>query len=77
MSEAGKLPVEPRKSGIPIVRTIGIIGWASTALIVVAPPLVYFTFAIKEERESLRVETAYTAKEIQSIIFARPDLWDR
>ena len=75
MSEAGKPPVEPRKRVMPIGRLIGIIGWVVTALIAVAIPTVYYTLAIKMEMESLRIETAYTAKEIQSIAFARPDLW--
>lgn len=76
MSEAGKPPVEPRERGIPIARVIGLIGWVATALIVVAIPTAYYTFAIKAERESLQVETAFTAKAIQSIIFARPEMWE-
>jgi PAS domain S-box-containing protein len=76
MPEAGKPPVELRKPGIRIIRTLGILGWVATVLIAVATPVVYFAFAIKEERESLQIETAYTAKAIQSIIFARPELWE-
>ena len=76
MPEAGKPPVEPREREIPIVRAMGIIGWVATVLIAVATPLIYYTFAIGMERESLQIETAYTAKAIQSIVFARPELWE-
>jgi len=76
MSEAGKPPAEPRERVTPIGRVIGIIGWVATALIAVAIPILYHTLAIKMETGSLQIETAYTAKEIQSIIFARPDLWE-
>lgn len=78
MPEAGKPPaeVEPRERVIPIVRVMGIIGWVATAVIVAATPAVYYAFAIRAERESLQIETAYTANAVQSILFARPDLWE-
>ncbi|MHB1025885.1 MAG: two-component system sensor histidine kinase NtrB, partial [Desulfobacteria bacterium] len=76
MSEAGKPAVEPRERDIPIVRVIGIIGWVMTALIAVAIPAIYYIFSIRAERESLQIETAYTARAIRSIIFARPEMWE-
>lgn len=76
MSGAGKSSVEMRRHDFPVVRLLGIIGWTLTVLIAVAIPTFYYTFAIRLEREELQVETAYTAKEIQQIVFARPDLWE-
>ena len=76
MSEPAKPPVGPREHNIPIVRLIGLIGWVATLLIALALPATYFTFAIRSEKESLQIETDYVAKEIQSIIFARPDFWE-
>jgi hypothetical protein len=76
MPEAGKPPVEPREHDIPIVRVIGIIGWVATVLIAVTTPAIYYAFAIRAERESLQIETAYTANAIQSILFARPEMWE-
>jgi hypothetical protein len=76
MSEAGERPDDPREREIPIVRLIGLIGWVVAALIVVAVPAVYYTIAIRAERESLQIETAFTAKAIQAIVFARPEMWE-
>ena len=76
MSETGKPPVEMRRHDIAIVRLIGIIGWALSVLIAVVIPVFYYTFAIRAERLTLEIETVYTAKAIQSIIFARPEMWE-
>jgi len=76
MAGAGKSSVEMRRHDYPIVRLLGIIGWTLTFLIAAAIPVFYYAFAIRSERQALQIETAYTAKEIQSIIFARPDLWE-
>jgi PAS domain S-box-containing protein len=76
MSEAGERPDDPREREIPIVRLIGLIGWVVAALIVVAVPAVYYTIAIQAERESLQIETAFTAKAVQAIVFARPEMWE-
>jgi PAS domain S-box-containing protein len=76
MPVAGHPPSKPREKAIPIVRAMGIIGFVATVLIAVATPLIYYTFSVGMERESLQIETANTAKTIQSIIFARPELWE-
>jgi len=76
MSGAGKPSVGKRRHDFPVVRLLGIIGWILTVLIAVAIPTFYYTFAIRSERLALQIETAYTAKEIQQIVFARPDLWE-
>ena len=76
MTETGKPSVEKRRHDVPIVRLLGIIGWTLTLLIAVMIPLLYYTFAIRSERNALQIETAYTAKAIQSIVFASPDLWE-
>ncbi len=76
MSKAGKPPVEMRRHDLAIVRLIGIIGWVLSVLIAVAIPALYYTFAIRAERLALKIETIYTAKAIQSIIFARPEMWE-
>ena len=76
MTETGKPSVEKRRHDVPIVRLLGIIGWTLTVLIAVMIPLFYYTFAIRSERNALQIETAYTAKAIQSIVFASPDLWE-
>jgi hypothetical protein len=76
MSGAGKSSVEMRRHDFPVVRLLGIIGWTLTVLIAVAIPVIYYTFAIRSERQALQIETAYTAKEIQQIVFASPELWE-
>ena len=76
MSGAGKSSVEMRRQDFPVVRLLGIIGWTLTVLIAVAIPAFYYTFAIRSERAALQIETAYTAKEIQQIVFDRPELWE-
>ena len=76
MPEAGKPPAEIRGHGIGIVRVIGSIGLVMSALIGMATPALYYTFAIRAERQALEIETAYTAKAVQSIIFSRPEMWE-
>ncbi|MGZ8447425.1 MAG: PAS domain S-box protein, partial [Candidatus Deferrimicrobiaceae bacterium] len=76
MSGADKSSVEKRRHDYPIVRLLGIIGWTATVLIAAAIPAFYYTFAIRSERQALQIETAYTAKEIQKIVFASPELWE-
>ena len=76
MSETGKPPVGMRRHDIAIVRLIGIIGWALSVLIAVAIPALYYSFAVRAERLALEIETIYTAKAVQSIIFARPEMWE-
>jgi PAS domain S-box-containing protein len=76
MSETGKPPVEMRRHDVAIVRLIGIIGWTLSVLIAMAIPALYYTFAIRAERLALEIETSFTAQAIQSIIFARPDMWE-
>lgn len=76
MSEESKPGVEARRDGVSIVRVVGIIGLAASVLIAIGVPTLYFTFAIEAEKQALEIETAYTAKTIQSIIFARPEMWE-
>ena len=76
MSGAGKSSVEMRRYDFPVVRLLGIIGWTLTVLIAAAIPTFYYTFAIRSERQELQIETAYTAKEIQKIVFAMPEFWE-
>ena len=75
-SEEGKSPVEIRGHDIAVVRVIGSIGLVMSVLIGMATPILYYTFAIRGEREALEIETAYTAKAVQSIIFSRPEMWE-
>ena len=76
MPEAGKPPVEIRGHDIAVVSVIGSIGLVMSALIGMATPALYYTFAIRAERQALEIETAYTAKAVQSIIFSRLEMWE-
>ena len=76
MPEAGKPPVEMRRHDIAVIRLIGIIGFSLSVMIAITIPVLYWNFAIRAERLALKIETVYTAKAIQTIIFARPDLWE-
>ena len=76
MPEAGKSPVELRRHDVSIVRLIGNIGLVTSVLIAIITPALYWTFAIMAERDELEIETVYTAKAVQSVIFARPELWE-
>ena len=76
MSEEGKPSVEPRGHDNSVVRVIGSLGLVMSALIGMATPMLYYSFAIRGEERALEVETAYTATAVQSIIFAGPELWE-
>ncbi len=76
MSETGKPPVENRGHDVAVGRVIGNIGLVMSVLIAMATPALYYAFAIRAERLALEIETVYTAKAIQSIIFARTEMWE-
>jgi PAS domain S-box-containing protein len=76
MSEEGKPPVEVRGRDTAIVRLIGVIGLVVCVVIAAAIPAIHYAFAIEAERQALQIETAYTGKAIQQIIFARPEMWE-
>jgi hypothetical protein len=76
MSEATRPSVEIRRHDVAVVRVIGNIGLVMSVLIAMATPALYFSFAIRAERQALEIETAFTAKVVQSIVFARPEMWE-
>jgi signal transduction histidine kinase len=52
------------------------IGGVLCVLVAIAIPLIYFIVSFNGSKNSLRIETAYSAKSIEKVVQARPELWE-
>ena len=57
-------------------RPFRLIGGILCVVVAIAIPLIYFIVSFNGLKNSLRIESAYTAKSIEKSVQARPDLWE-
>lgn len=74
--QPGSAAAEYRKQEKEAVRLIGIVGAAISIFLVVVIPATYYFFAVEDLRQTLVMEAAFTARTVERVIWARPDIWE-